>query len=298
MQRFLSMLTDSAGTPMSGVTVTVNKAGTASAASLWADDGGTTKANPFTNDVDGTLEFYAKNGRYDLVFTKAGITFTDANSSDIVLWDPRDDSAAVVFRDDFLAPTGLSVGNLVSDGHHYLYIGGVGAVIGTTTYRNGWLDVVETGGTQGAITAGNGTSIALSWVPSSDIMMLDMRIEKVGDAVAGTRRCGLSSAVLSSGDPANGIYIRQIDANNAFLVCRATSSESTQDLGQTLNNPTRIRVTITTASVRAFVDDVPKTAITTNIPTAILGLSAAGGATASAAGLRLDYLNVYQGVRV
>jgi hypothetical protein len=50
--------------------------------------------------------------------------------------------------------------------------------------------------------------------------------------------------------------------------------------------------------VRAFVDDVVKTAITTNIPSAILGLSAGGGATASTAGLRLDYLNVYQGVRV
>src|SRR4029434_8990327 len=117
MQRFLSMLTDSAGTPMSGVTVTVNKAGTASAASLWADDGGTTKANPFTNDVDGTLEFYAKNGRYDLVFRKAGIPFTNSNSSDIVLWDPRDDSGSVVFRCDFLSAVGLSAGDRLLRGH-------------------------------------------------------------------------------------------------------------------------------------------------------------------------------------
>lgn len=281
---------------MSGVTVTVNKAGTATAASLWADDGITTKANGFSNDADGTLEFYAPNGRYDLVFTKAGITFTDANSSDIVLWDPRDDSAAVVFRDDFFAGLGIG-GNLISDGHSYFFIGGVGHESGSTTYRNGWLNVVETGGTQGAITLGNGSTPNLNWLPSANVMVLDMRIEKVGDAVAGTRRCGLSSAALSAGDPTNGIYVRQIDGNNAFLVCRATT-ETTQDLGQTLNNITRIRVTITASSVRAFVDDVPKVAITTNIPTAILGLSAGGGATTSAAGLRLDYLNVYQGVRV
>ena len=284
---------------MSGVTVTVKKAGTATNASLWADDGLTTKSNSFTNDADGTLEFYAPNGRYDLVFTKAGITFTDANSTDIVLWDPRDDSAAVVFREDFLAPQGFAAGSLLSDGHYWGYQGGIVSVTGTTTYRNGWLDVLESGGTQGGITLGNTVAaIALNWVPSSDVMMLDMRIEKVGDAVAGTRRCGLGSAALHAGDPTNGIYIRQISTANAFLVCRATSSETSQDLGQTLNNITRIRVTITSASVRAFVDDVPKSAITTNIPTAILGLSAAGGATASGGGLRLDYLNVYQGVRV
>jgi hypothetical protein len=298
MQRFLSMLTDSTGSPMSGVTVTVNKHGTASAASLWADDGGTTKANPFTNDVDGTLEFYAKNGRYDLVFTKAGITFTDANSSDIVLWDPRDDSGSVVFRCDFLSNWGLAAGSVLCDGHYFGYAGGVGFVTGDTTYRNGWANVVESGTTAGLLVLGHSLgAVALNWVPTSDLLVLDMRLEKVGDAVAGTRRAGLSSAALTS-DPTNGIYIRQIDANNAFLVCRATSSESTQDLGQTLNNITRIRITITTSTVRAFVDDVPKTAITTNIPTAILGLSICGGATGSAAGIRADYLNVYQGVRV
>lgn len=282
---------------MSGVTVTVNKAGTATAASLWADDGLTTKANGFTNDTDGTLEFYAPNGRYDLVFTKAGITFTDANSSDIVLWDPRDDSAAVVFRDDFLAPYPLSATVVLSGGHYWGVLGTVASVTGDATYRNGWVGVLESGGAAGVMSLANtAPAFALNWMPSANVMILEMRVEKVGDAVAGTRRVGLAGANLAT-DPTNGIYIRQIDTNNAFLVCRATT-ETTQDLGQTLNNITRIRVTITSSSVRAFVDDVPKTAITTNIPTAMLGLSVGGGATGSAAGLRLDYLNVYQGVRV
>jgi hypothetical protein len=299
MQRFLGLVVDSNGTPMSGVTVTVKKAGTGTNATLYADNVYTTKTNGFSNDSDGTYEFYAPNGRIDLVYTKGGKTFTDTNSADVILYDPADDSAAVVCRNDFLAPYSVSAGVLLSDGQYWAKTAGVVSVTGDSTYRNGWLDILENAGTQGGITQSNtaGTP-ALNWVPSTDLIVMDLRVEKQGDAVAGTRRVGLGSAGLSTGDPTNGIFIRQIDAANAFLVCRAGGSESTQDLGQTLNNPTRIRVMITTSSVRAFVDDVAKTAVTTQIPTAILGLSAGGGATASAAGLRLDYLNAYTGVRI
>jgi hypothetical protein len=298
MQRFLGLVIDSDGTPMSGVTVTVKKAGTGTNATLYSDDLYTAKSNAFTNDSDGTYEFYSPNGRYDIVFTKGGKTFTDANSQDIILWDPRDDSSAFVFRDDFVAPQTISAGNLQSEGHYWTYTGSVGSVTGDTTYRNGWINVIETGGAAGVLALANSVpAIALLWVPSTDLLVMDLRIEKVGDAIAGTRRAGLTGATFIT-DPSNGIFIRQIDAANAFLVCRAGGSEATQDLGQNLNNPTRIRLMITTASVRAFVDDVAKTPVTTQIPTAILGLSAGGGATASAAGLRLDYFNVYNAVRV
>lgn len=298
MQRFLGLVVDSAGAPMSGVTVTVKKAGTGTNASLFSDDGITTKANGFTNDSDGTYEWYAANGRYDIVFTKAGKTFTDANSQDIILYDPRDDSAAIICRNDFIAPYFPTAGILLTDGNNWSRQGTVASVTGDSTYQNGWMDFVETGGTQGAGSLQNTAgALALIWAASTDLICMDMRIEKQGDAVSGTRRCGLASAGLTA-DTTNGIYIRQIDANNAFLVCRSGGSEATQDLGQTLNDPTRIRVTITSTSVRAFVNDVAKTPVTTQIPTAILGLSVGGGATASAAGLRLDYLNVYKAVRV
>jgi len=299
MQRFLGTLYDSGGSPLTGVTVTVKNAGTAVNASLFSDDGVTTKSNGFTNDSDGSFEFYARNGRYDIVFTKSGITFTDANSTDVVLWDPRDASYESAFRCDFLS-TFLTGSDFIADGHHWRVGGGsVVSVAGDTTYRTGWMDVLESGAAQGSALIAHGAStFGLIWVPSTDMIALDMRLEKVGDAVAGTRRAGLGSAALASGDPTNGIYVRQIDANNAFLVCRASSTESTQDLGQTLNNPTRIRITITTSLVRVFVDDVAKTAITTNIPTAIMGGSIGGGATGSAAGIRADYFNVYQGIRV
>jgi hypothetical protein len=298
MQRFVGTVYDSGGLPMTGVLVTVKKAGTAVNASLYSDDGITTKSNGFTNDSDSSFEFYAPNGRYDVVFTKSGQSFTDTNSTDLVIWDPRDDSAAVVCRNEFQSIY-IATNELIADGQHWVKAGGVVSVVGDATYQNGWIDVIETGGVAGSIfLANNGSTIQLLWAPGTDVITLDMRVEKVGDAVTGTRRVGLSSANLTSGDPTNGIYVRQIDANNAFLVCRASATETLTDLGQTLNAITRIRVTITTSSVRAFVDDVAKTPATTNIPTAIMGLSAAGGATATAGGLRLDYLNVYRGLRI
>jgi hypothetical protein len=300
MQRFLGTMIDKDGVPLSGVTINVKKGGTATDATLYADNIRTAKSNNFTNDSDATYEFYAANGRYDLFYTKAGKTFTDANSSDLVFYDPADDAAAVMCRNEFLAPYFPAAGVLLSDGQQWSRQGLVQSVTGDTTYRNGWLDVLEAGAVQGGITHVNtGTAVALNWVASTvDVLIMEMRVEKQGDAIAGTRRVGLGSLGLAAGDPTNGIYIRQIDAANAFLVCRSGGSEATSDLGQTLNNPTRIRVTITTSSVRPYVDDVAKTAVTTQIPTAILALSAGGGATASAAGLRLDYLNMYSGVRV
>lgn len=47
----------------------------------------TTKANPFTNDANGSFEFFAPNGRYDIVPTKAGLTFDNADFTDIRLVD-------------------------------------------------------------------------------------------------------------------------------------------------------------------------------------------------------------------
>jgi hypothetical protein len=299
MQRFLGLVVDSDGTPMSGVTVTVKKAGTGTNAALYSDNIYTTKTNGFTNDSDGTYEFYAPNGRIDLIYTKGGTTFTDANSADIILYDPADESTAASFQCDFLSGYSPVAGTVTYDGYWFLTTGSAGSVTGTTTYRTGWVDIIESGGTAGNIALeGTPGTIALNWVPSTDAITLDIRIEKVGAAVAGTRRCGLASASFSAGEPASGVYIRQVDANNAFLVCRAATSESTQDLGVTLTTMKRIRIMITTASVRAFVDDVAKTAITTNIPATVLGLSAGGGATSSGAGLRVDYLSVYNAVRV
>jgi hypothetical protein len=87
VQRFRGVITDSKGAPVSGVTVEVRLAGLATVATIYSDDGVTTRANPFTNDANGSFEFFAANGRYDLIPTKAGLTFDNADFTDIRLVD-------------------------------------------------------------------------------------------------------------------------------------------------------------------------------------------------------------------
>jgi len=293
MQRHFGQLLDPDGSPLTGVSISVKKAGTAVSGTLFSDNGTTALANPFSNDVNGSFEFYAPNGRYDIIPSKAGVTFTASDWSDLLLYDPRDDAnQAAHWLLEGLSLYATSTTRIV-DGHHLIAAGLVALRAPTTTYKTGWLDVLETGAAAGSVILANGAgTIHSPWVVSADELVLEQRLEKIGDAVAGTRRCGLTSANFSAGDPANGIFVRQIDANNAFAVCRSASVETTLTLGQTLNNITVVRFKIITGQVRVVVDLVDKGTITTNIPSVNLGWSAGGGATGSAAGLTLDYAQV------
>ena len=90
MQQHLGYLTSSAtGKPAGGATVTVYKSDAVTLATLYYDNGVTPKPNPFTTDVsDGSYRFYALNGRYKVVFAKAGLVFDDTDTADILLYDP------------------------------------------------------------------------------------------------------------------------------------------------------------------------------------------------------------------
>jgi hypothetical protein len=73
-------------------------AGTLGAATLYSDNGVTPLANPFLSSATGRIDFYAANGRYDVVVSKVG--YLTVTISDIEL-------------DDLLAPSGSnSVGYL------------------------------------------------------------------------------------------------------------------------------------------------------------------------------------------
>jgi hypothetical protein len=73
-------------------------AGTLGAATLFSDNGVTPLANPFLSSTTGRIDFYAANGRYDVVVSKVG--FLSVTISDIEL-------------DDLMAPSGSnSVGYL------------------------------------------------------------------------------------------------------------------------------------------------------------------------------------------
>jgi len=88
VQKFASVVQDNAGNALANPTVTVTLAGTGTLASIFSTNTFTVLANPFTGNIDGTYAFYAGDGRYDVVVTKTGFTFTAAETSDIVLHDP------------------------------------------------------------------------------------------------------------------------------------------------------------------------------------------------------------------
>jgi len=123
MQKYFNLVQDSAGNALSGVTVTVYDTGTSTVSTLYSSNTGSAQANPFTNDSDGSFEFYAANGRYDVVYTKTGYTFTAANSTDIVLFDADEttfrltaDGSAITTIANFFGATSNIV--LVANAHY------------------------------------------------------------------------------------------------------------------------------------------------------------------------------------
>ena len=87
MQHYTNTLFDTFGNAISGASVTVYAAGTTTPSTLYSDNLGTTTANPLTTGPDGSYDFYAANGRYDLLFTHPGFSFSAADTMGIVLLD-------------------------------------------------------------------------------------------------------------------------------------------------------------------------------------------------------------------
>jgi hypothetical protein len=74
---------DQYGRPTAGVTIQVN-IHSSTAATIYQDRAGTTLANPFTNQDDGSFEFFANTtNRYDLVFSATGLTFDNTDYTDM-----------------------------------------------------------------------------------------------------------------------------------------------------------------------------------------------------------------------
>lgn len=69
-------------------TVTVYLAGTSNIASIYSDDAGTAKANPFTAASDGYFFFYADDGTYDVRLSDGGIA-VPFTRGDYALFDRR-----------------------------------------------------------------------------------------------------------------------------------------------------------------------------------------------------------------
>jgi len=90
MEHYSSPLQDQSGRAISGATVTIYVAGTATVATIYSDNGVTAQANPFTTTIDGVVSFYAANGVYDIVYKKSGWLFDDTRTKRIALYDVND----------------------------------------------------------------------------------------------------------------------------------------------------------------------------------------------------------------
>lgn len=91
MENHSDILRDQYGRAMGGASVAVYNAGTSTLSTIYSDNGSTAKSNPFlTNALDGSFNFYAANGVYDLVYTYPGATFDVSHTRRISLFDVND----------------------------------------------------------------------------------------------------------------------------------------------------------------------------------------------------------------
>lgn len=120
MQRFFGVSQDINGNAIPAVTVTVNLAGTGTLATLFSDNSFTPLVNPFTSNTDGTYLFYTRDGRYDIVLTKTGFTFTSSETADALLEDRTSviSPAQIISNQNDYSPTNganVSIWRLNSD---------------------------------------------------------------------------------------------------------------------------------------------------------------------------------------
>lgn len=146
MQRFFGVSQDTSGNAIPSVTVTVNVAGTATLATLYSDNSYTPQANPFTSNTDGTYLYYASDGRYDVVLTKTGFTFTNSETSDVLLEDSTSaiSPAQITSNQNNYNPTNsanASIWRLNSDATRYI----TGIAAPTANAGQRMLTLVNTG---------------------------------------------------------------------------------------------------------------------------------------------------------
>ncbi|KKK71387.1 hypothetical protein LCGC14_2914440, partial [marine sediment metagenome] len=85
-------------------TVTIYDVGTLDLASIFADDSGTVKSNPFTASATGFWFWYANDARYDVRLSGGGIV-TPFTIGDILLDDTKNDVTTIVSVASSATPT-------------------------------------------------------------------------------------------------------------------------------------------------------------------------------------------------
>lgn len=148
MEHYTDSLQSETGKAIGGASVAVYLSGTSTLATIYSDNGVTAKTNPFTtNVIDGTFDFYAANGVYDLVFRHAEHTFNDLRTKRISLFDINNFSGDIAYGATF--PTDPGVNDLfvlTSDGDTGTCVEGGGSDASLCRYDGvGWVGLVGAG---------------------------------------------------------------------------------------------------------------------------------------------------------
>lgn len=109
-KRFESIANPSTGRAVAGASVQVNVAG-GGAATIYSDDGVTTKTNPITTDANGYFEYFAADGLYDWVISGSGLT--TRTIEDVLHEDPTDANAGTF--SSIVVADSISLGGVQAD---------------------------------------------------------------------------------------------------------------------------------------------------------------------------------------
>lgn len=162
MERHFGIAQDVSGNVIPSATIRVRLAGTGTDAIIYSDGAYTPLANPFTSETDGVYQFYARDGRYDVVLTKTGFTFDDDDTADILL----EDGASVI-----------SPAQIIADQNDYAPTNGVAASIWRLTSDAARSITGITAGNSGQrLTILNVGSFALTFVNDSGLSTAANRI--------------------------------------------------------------------------------------------------------------------------
>jgi len=84
LRHYIDSVLNTVGQPVANAIITIN-IHSGGLATIYSDNGVTTKANPTTTSALGSFDFYVANGHYDIVVSGTGIS--TVTQSDIIIID-------------------------------------------------------------------------------------------------------------------------------------------------------------------------------------------------------------------
>lgn len=209
MENYSEELRDQYGRAITGATVGVYNAGTSDLAVIYSDNSLTAKENPFTTDaLDGSFNFYAANGRYDISYIYPGATFNVDHTKGIALFDINDYTAS---GGDSNAPipSGATFPSSPSNNYQFFLTSDVGQG-----------DCTEGGGTTITLCRYNGTS----WAPVSQggTDTLDS-VTARGNSSTGNDEANPFEILGTGAQIANGWSFDRTTAGESRMRCKETA---------------------------------------------------------------------------